>query len=125
MRPCLTSSPTRSAALPATTRPESAGAATRAIAGYTSYASLNDLPKRDPAFADLAQAACPPRRQVRRDRDFDLARKPRLDSLWVNLLKAGDSTVGISIRIRIISGTFYVEVPPARAPSASRTRACR
>ena len=22
--------------------------------GYTSYASLNDLPKRDPAFADLA-----------------------------------------------------------------------
>ena len=24
-------------------------------AGYTSYASLNDLPKRDPAFADLAR----------------------------------------------------------------------
>jgi uncharacterized protein (TIGR02466 family) len=24
-------------------------------AGYTSYASLNDLPKRDPAFADLAK----------------------------------------------------------------------
>ena len=23
--------------------------------GYTSYASLNDLPKRDPAFADLAR----------------------------------------------------------------------
>src|SRR5437763_8932556 len=23
--------------------------------GYTSYASLNDLPKRDPAFADLAK----------------------------------------------------------------------
>ena len=22
--------------------------------GYTSYASLNDLPRRDPAFADLA-----------------------------------------------------------------------
>ena len=24
-------------------------------AGYTSYASLNDLPKRDPAFAELAK----------------------------------------------------------------------
>ena len=24
-------------------------------AGYTSYASLNDLPRRDPAFADLAK----------------------------------------------------------------------
>ena len=27
--------------------------ATTAIRGYTSYASLNDLPRRDPAFADL------------------------------------------------------------------------
>ena len=26
-----------------------------AYAGYTSYASLNDLPNRDPAFADLAK----------------------------------------------------------------------
>ena len=26
-----------------------------AYSGYTSYASLNDLPKRDPAFADLAK----------------------------------------------------------------------
>ena len=24
-------------------------------AGYTSYASLNDLPRRDPSFADLAK----------------------------------------------------------------------
>ena len=24
-------------------------------AGYTSYASLNDLPRRDPAFAELAK----------------------------------------------------------------------
>ena len=33
--------------------------------GYTSYASLNDLPRRDPAFADLAPVADPPRGRVR------------------------------------------------------------
>ena len=27
----------------------------KAYAGYTSYASLDDLPRRDPAFADLAR----------------------------------------------------------------------
>ena len=28
--------------------------------GYTSYASLNDLPKRDPAFGDLARLLTKP-----------------------------------------------------------------
>ena len=41
-------------------------------AGYTSYASLNDLPRRDPAFADLARllAAMPP---TLPDASFELA----------------------------------------------------
>ena len=32
--------------------------------GYTSYASLDDLPRRDPVFADLAAAAGPPCRRA-------------------------------------------------------------
>jgi len=80
-------------------------------AGYTSYASLNDLSKRDPAFADLAKLLTRHAAKFAEKCAFDLARKPRLDSLWVNRLK----TVGHhSAHIHphsIVSGTLYVEVP--------------
>src|SRR4029079_18450866 len=42
---------------------------------------------------------------------FELARRPKLDSLWVNLLKAGGQHSGHIHPHSIISGTFYVEVP--------------
>src|SRR6185503_776442 len=42
---------------------------------------------------------------------FDLNRKPRLDSLWVNLLKAAGHHSGHIHPHSIISGTLYVEVP--------------
>ena len=42
---------------------------------------------------------------------FDLARKPKLDSLWVNLLKSSGHHSGHIHPHSIISGTFYVEVP--------------
>lgn len=80
-------------------------------AGYTSYASLNDLPKRDPAFADLAKLLTRHAVDFARECGFDLARKPRLDSLWANLLKSGGQHSGHIHPHSIISGTFYVEVP--------------
>ena len=80
--------------------------------GYTSYASLNDLPRRDPAFADLAKFLQRHATAFARECAFDLARKPRLDSLWVNLLKSGGHHSGHIHPHSIISGTFYVEVPP-------------
>lgn len=80
-------------------------------AGYTSYASLNDLPKRDPAFADLAKLLTSHAVDFARECGFDLARKPRLDSLWANLLKSGGQHSGHIHPHSIISGTFYVEVP--------------
>src|SRR5438270_8337414 len=58
-------------------------------AGYTSYASLDDLPKRDPAFADLARLLTRHAAAFAQDCAFDLPRKPKLASLWVNLLKTG------------------------------------
>lgn len=79
--------------------------------GYTSYASLNDLPKRDPAFADLAKLLTRHAIEFARDCAFDLARKPRLDSLWVNLLNTGGHHSGHIHPNSIISGTLYVEVP--------------
>src|SRR5436305_12755402 len=80
-------------------------------AGYTSYASLNDLPKRDPAFARLAKLLTRHAAQFADECAFDLPRKPKLDSLWVNLLKSGGQHSGHIHPHSIISGTLYVEVP--------------
>ena len=80
--------------------------------GYTSYASLNDLPKRDPAFADLTRLLVRHAAAFAKDCAFDLPRKPRLDSLWVNLLKAGGQHSGHIHPHSFISGTLYVEAPP-------------
>ena len=79
--------------------------------GYTSYASLDDLPKRDPAFASLAKLLSGHAAQFARDCAFELARKPKLDSLWVNLLKSGGQHSGHIHPHSIISGTLYVDVP--------------
>lgn len=79
--------------------------------GYTSYASLADLPRRDPAFADLAKLLVKHATAFANDLAFDLARKPRLDSLWVNLLKSSGQHSGHIHPHAILSGTLYVEVP--------------
>jgi uncharacterized protein (TIGR02466 family) len=80
-------------------------------AGYTSYASLNDLPRRDPAFADLGKILAGHAAKFAVACAFDLQRKPKLDSLWVNLLKSSGHHSGHIHPRSIISGTFYVEVP--------------
>jgi uncharacterized protein (TIGR02466 family) len=80
--------------------------------GYTSYASLNDLPRRDPAFADLSRLLVRHASSFAQDCAFDLPRKPRLDSLWVNLLRGGGAHSAHIHPHSIISGTLYVEVPP-------------
>lgn len=80
--------------------------------GYTSYASLDDLPRRDPAFADLARLLLKHAASFAEDLAFDLSRKPRLDSLWVNILKGtGHHSAHIHPH-SILSGTLYVELPP-------------
>jgi len=79
--------------------------------GYTSYASLDDLPRRDPAFADLAKVLTKHAAMFAADLAFDLARKPRLDSLWVNLLKPGAHHTSHLHPHSILSGTLYVDVP--------------
>jgi uncharacterized protein (TIGR02466 family) len=81
--------------------------------GYTSYASLDDLPVRDPSIAALVRLL---NRHVAAFADecaFDLARRRlKLDSLWVNLLKGGGGHSGHVHPHSVVSGTFYVAVPP-------------
>lgn len=79
--------------------------------GYTSYASLNDLPKRDPAFADLQRILNRHAATFSGELAFDLGRKPKLDSLWVNLLKPGGHHSAHIHPHSILSGTLYVETP--------------
>jgi uncharacterized protein (TIGR02466 family) len=80
-------------------------------AGYTSYASLNDLPKRDPAFAALARALTDHAARFAKESRFHLPRQPKLDSLWTNLLKSGGHHSGHIHPLSVLSGTIYVEVP--------------
>ena len=81
--------------------------------GYTSYASLNDLPARDPRFADLERLL---RRHVAAfaaECAFGMSgRRLKLDSLWVNLLKPGGAHSGHIHPHSVVSGTVYVAVPP-------------
>lgn len=79
--------------------------------GYTSYASLNDLPVRDPAFDDLRRILDKHVRAFADACHFNLGRKPKLDSLWVNILKPGGTHSGHIHPHSIISGTCYVRVP--------------
>ncbi len=79
--------------------------------GYTSYASLNDLPRRDPAFADLAKLLTKHATRFASALALDLPRKPRLDSIWVNVLKPGGHHGGHIHPNSFLSGTFYVEAP--------------
>jgi uncharacterized protein (TIGR02466 family) len=79
--------------------------------GYTSYASLNDLPRRDPAFADLAKLLTRHAAKFATECAFNLKRRPKLDSLWANLLKSGGQHSGHIHPHSILSGTLYVEVP--------------
>jgi uncharacterized protein (TIGR02466 family) len=81
--------------------------------GYTSYASLNDLPTRDPRFAELVRRLNRHVAAFAQDCAFDLGgRRLRLDSLWVNLLKPGAAHSAHIHPHSIVSGTFYVAVPP-------------
>jgi uncharacterized protein (TIGR02466 family) len=80
--------------------------------GYTSYASLNDLPARDPVFADLAKLIDGHVRGFAKASHLDIGKKLRLDSLWVNLMKPGGTHSGHIHPNSVISGTFYVAVPP-------------
>ena len=80
--------------------------------GYTSYASLNDLTRRDPAFADLAKLLTRHAAAFAETCAFDPPRKPKLDSLWVNVLKGGGHHSAHIHPHSSISGSLYVEAPP-------------
>lgn len=84
--------------------------------GYTSYASLDDLPWRFPVFKALARQLDRHVAAFARDLALDLGgRKLVLDSLWVNVLPEGGAHASHIHPHSVISGTLYVAMPKGAA----------
>jgi len=79
--------------------------------GYTSYASLNDLPTRASAFAELKRRLDREAASFARALHLDPARRLKLDSLWVNVLQPKGSHSGHIHPQSVISGTLYLATP--------------
>ena len=80
--------------------------------GYTSYASLSDLPWRMPIFKDLKKALDKHVAVFARDLQFDLGdKKLQLEDLWINILPEGGIHTGHLHPQSVISGTTYVAMP--------------
>lgn len=80
--------------------------------GYTSYASLDDLPKRDPNIAALKLALDRHAAAFARELHLDLGRrKLKLDSIWINVLEPGGVHTSHIHPHSVLSGTYYVDVP--------------
>ena len=81
--------------------------------GYTSYASLDDLPRRMSVFDALRRKLDKEAARFADALAFDLGRgRLKLDSLWVNLLKPGAAHSGHIHPHSVISGTLYLVTPP-------------
>lgn len=84
--------------------------------GYTSYASLDDLPWRFPAFKTLTKALDRHVSAFAKSLEFDLGGgKLAIDALWVNVLPEGGFHAAHIHPLSVISGTFYVAVPEGAA----------
>lgn len=81
--------------------------------GYTSYASLDDLPQRATVFGKLKTKLDRHAAKFADALALDLgAGRLRMDSLWVNILKPGAAHTSHIHPHSVISGTIYVDVPP-------------
>ena len=80
--------------------------------GYTSYASLDDLPWRFSIFKDLVKVLDKHVAAFAKDLAFDLGdKKLKLDSLWINILPTGGTHSSHIHPHSVISGTTYVAMP--------------
>ena len=85
---------------------------TNGYPGYTSYASLDDLPTRASAFAALKRLLDRHAAAFVRELHMEPARRLKLDSLWVNVLEPKGAHSGHIHPHSVLSGTLYLETPP-------------
>lgn len=81
-------------------------------AGYTSYASLADLPWRFPIFNGLVKVLNKHVASFVKDLEFDLDdKKLKLEDIWINILPEGGIHTSHIHPHSVISGTTYVAMP--------------
>lgn len=86
---------------------------THGYGGYTSYASLDDLPRRATVFAQLKSRLDAHAARFAAALDFDLGGgRLVLDSLWVSMLRPGSAHSGHIHPQAVLSGVVYVSAPP-------------
>ncbi len=84
--------------------------------GYTSYASLTDLPWRFPIFKELVAALDAHVAAFAADAQFNLdGRALKLEDIWINILPPGGIHTGHIHPHSVVSGTTYVAVPDGAA----------
>jgi len=80
--------------------------------GYTSYASLTDLPWRFPIFKELVEVLDQHVAAFAEDLEFDLDGKDlTLEDIWINVLPEGGVHSAHIHPHSVISGTTYVAMP--------------
>lgn len=86
-------------------------------AGYTSYASLDDLAERSSAFARLERIIERNAARFAKALHWNLkGGVPAVDSLWVNVLAKGGSHTSHLHTNAVMSGTYYVTAPEGSGP---------
>jgi uncharacterized protein (TIGR02466 family) len=81
-------------------------------AGYTSYASIDNLAETDAAFARLDKIVEQHALRFAKVLRWDLkGGVPLCDSFWVNVLPEGGSHTGHIHTNAVLSGTYYVTAP--------------
>lgn len=81
--------------------------------GYTSYASLSDLPWRFPIFEQVKTALDAHVTGFADTLGFELEDRPlTLEDLWINILPEGGVHTAHIHPHSVISGTTYVAMPP-------------
>ena len=86
-------------------------------AGYTSYASIDDLSQRSKPFARLEKIIHAHAAGFAKSLHWNLrGGKPVCDSLWVNVLPQGGSHTSHLHTNAVLSGTYYVTAPEGSSP---------
>ena len=86
-------------------------------AGYTSYASIDDLAARSKPFAKLEKIIHTHAAIFAKSLQWNLqGGKPICDSMWVNVLPQGGSHTSHLHTNAVLSGTYYVNAPEGASP---------
>ena len=86
-------------------------------AGYTSYASIDNLSQRSNPFARLEKIIHMHATGFAKSLHWNLrGGKPVCDSMWVNVLPQGGSHTSHLHTNAILSGTYYVTAPVGSSP---------